>query len=318
MQARVVIESPAKVNLRLVVLGREESGYHGLETIFCALSFSDTLTVESGDGGILLSVEGDVATGPTEENLVMIAARRFFGELNQAPAVRFTLRKRIPSSAGLGGGSSNAAAALLALNAFHGEPFTRQQLMQWGSEIGSDVSFFLCGSSLALGWSRGERLLALPALPPRPVLIAHPGIPFATAGAFREIAERRGGVYRPEASELSLGQLHSWARMAEIAVNQFSMLAEERIPLVASGIETMRKHRAEIALLAGSGASIFGVFTENGDTARAEQELQLLGFRCWGAATLGALPQPARSEVAESELHGIASPGAVDPASAEG
>jgi 4-diphosphocytidyl-2-C-methyl-D-erythritol kinase len=317
MPERVEIESPAKVNLRLLVLGREASGYHGLETIFCGLSLSDTLMVESGESGILLDVEGDVATGPTEENLVVIAARRFFAELNRVPSVRFRLRKRIPSSAGLGGGSSNAAAALVALNLFYDEPFTREQLMQWGSEIGSDVSFFLCGSPLAVGWSRGERLLALPPLQRRPVLIAHPGVPFPTAGAFQKIAARRGGEYRPEASKLSMEQLRSWSGMAAIATNQFSDLAEEEIPQVVSGLQAIRESGAEIALLAGSGASIFGIYSEERHLAAAELELHSLGFRCWRAETLDSPLLPGQRS-AGSEPHRVGSAGAVDPTPGQG
>jgi len=317
MKAAVEIECPAKVNLRLVVLGQEQSGYHGLETIFCALRFSDTLRVERGDSGILLEVEGDVATGPPEENLVVRAARRFFLALDQSPAVRFVLRKRIPSSAGLGGGSSNAAAALMALNTLHGEPFTRVQLMQWGSEIGSDVAFFLCGSPLALGWSRGERLLTLPSLPTRPVLIAHPGVAMATAGAFRKIAERRGGLYQPRASELTLEQIQRWSGVARAAVNQFSTLAEEEIPQLARGLRVLRGHGAEIALLAGSGASIFGIFPEEGYDPGAEAELQAQGFTCWSTSTLAALPRPQLLGPRDRDGAGKTGP-VVDPTPADG
>nr|MBA2671838.1 4-(cytidine 5'-diphospho)-2-C-methyl-D-erythritol kinase [Gemmatimonadota bacterium] len=140
---RVRIEAPAKVNLRLVVLAREESGFHGLETVFCALSMSDVLTLKRGVGGIALTVEGGIATGPPEENLVVRAARRFYSEIGEQPAIRIVLEKRIPSAAGLGGGSSDAAACLLALNTMYGEPLDTATLMQLGSELGSDVSFFL-------------------------------------------------------------------------------------------------------------------------------------------------------------------------------
>ncbi|HEX2091942.1 MAG TPA: hypothetical protein VHG28_06045, partial [Longimicrobiaceae bacterium] len=185
MIAGVRVEAPAKVNLRLRILAREETGYHALETLFCAVSLADTVEVRPGGAGIALEVRGGVDTGPPEHNLVVRAAERFYRDLGGSPALRIELTKRIPAAAGLGGGSSDAAATLRALNLLHGEPFARAGLLQMAIGLGSDVPFFLCGSTLALGWGRGERLLALPPLPTRPVLIAHPGVAMPTGEAFR-------------------------------------------------------------------------------------------------------------------------------------
>jgi 4-diphosphocytidyl-2-C-methyl-D-erythritol kinase len=261
----VELEAPAKVNLRLCILSREESGYHSLETVFCALSLADRVVVQRGDAGVRLTVEGGIDTGPPERNLAVRAAERFYRELGEAPAIDLRLTKRIPSAAGLGGGSSDAAAVLRALNTLHGEPLSRAALLAMAVELGADVPFFLCGSPLALAWGRGERLLPLPPLPPRPVLVAHPGVAMPTAEAFREVAARRGAGYTPQPALIEPAALRSWESIATLARNDFEPVVLPRIPVLADALAMMRKAGARIALLAGSGSSIFGVF----DSAKA-------------------------------------------------
>jgi 4-diphosphocytidyl-2-C-methyl-D-erythritol kinase len=289
---RVRITAPAKVNLRLRVLAREASGYHSLETVFCAISLADTLTVRRSELGIRLVVDGEVDTGPPGQNLVMRAAERFQQELATPLGVQIHLQKRIPSGAGLGGGSSDAAACLRALNALLGEPLSPKQLLQMGAELGSDVPFFLCGSPLALAWSRGERLLPLQSLPERPVLIAHPGEPIATADAFARIAERRAGVGGPEAFAFPAGALGSWEASARIACNDFEAPATKRIPRLRDALAALREHGAPIAMLTGSGSAVFGVFPDVRCRDAAALRVQAHGLATWSAFTLREMPAP--------------------------
>lgn len=286
----VRVEAPAKVNLRLRVLAREASGFHSLESLFCAISLADTVEVRAGEPGIRLEVRGGVETGPPERNLVVRAAERFHAALGTPPALEVALAKRIPAAAGLGGGSSDAAAALRALNALHGEPFGRAELLAMAAELGSDVPFFLCGSTLALGWGRGERLLALPALPPRPVLVAHPGVAMPTGGAFRRIAERRGESWAPEAFAFGLEQLGGWSGVSALAENDFEAPALERVPVLAAAREAMRAPGALVCLLAGSGASMFAVYPSTDERDVAERRVRALGMSAWTAQTLAEEP----------------------------
>lgn len=287
---RVVVQAPAKVNLRLKVLAREESGYHALETLFCAIDLADELVVERGGRGVELHVAGSIETGPPEENLVVRAARRFAEEAGVGRQVRIHLAKRIPSAAGLGGGSSDAAATLRALNALHGEPLSHDRLLGIASSLGSDVPFFLCGSPYALAWGRGERLLTLPPLPPRPVLVAHPGEPMPTGEAFRRIAESRAGGYAAVSAVLRLDRLGSWEGVAEIAGNDFEAPAVERIPRLRGAVDRLREAGAIVALLAGSGASVFGVFDGDHITDVA-RDLEEIGFTTFTARTLASMPE---------------------------
>lgn len=290
----IYIEAPAKVNLRLKVLAQETSGYHALESVFCAIGLADSLWLAPGRGEVELRVEGG-ETGPTEDNLVVRAARRFLLETGGVGrGVRIRLLKRIPIAAGLGGGSSDAAATLLALNSLHDHPFDAAALLQMGIELGSDVPFFLGGSPLALGWSRGERLLTLPPLQPRPVLVAHPGERMPTHGAFQRIAELRGGSYQPRSFRFALESLRRWETLAPLAENDFEPVAEEQLPQLAAARAAMLDAGAEIALLAGSGASLFGVFATEEPLAAAEVAIRAAGFATWRTRTLETLPEPER------------------------
>lgn len=284
------VAAPAKVNLFLRILAREEGGYHGLETLFCALSLADSVRIVRGAPGIRLHVDGGVDTGPPEGNLCVRAAERFHAALGVVPAVDIHLAKRVPSAAGLGGGSSDGAAALRALNTLHGEPFDRAALLRMAIELGSDVPFFVCGSALALAWSRGERLLALPPLPPRPLIVAHPGVAMPTPEAFRRVAERRGGGYAPDARSLGLDGLGDWDRVAALAENDFEAVVGEEIPFIDLAKSALRQGGARIAMMAGSGSSVFGVFDDADARDRTLERMRGLRMRAWAADTLDAEP----------------------------
>lgn len=300
MRSRVQVDAPAKVNLWLRILAREASGFHSLETLFCALSLCDTVTVEHGGEGIALEVLGGAATGPPEQNLAMRAARAWERAAGVPLQVRIRLQKRIPAGAGLGGGSSDAAATLRALDALHDQPLGAATLLRLGGELGSDVPFFLCGSPLALGWGRGERLLALPPLPTRPLLLAHPGQPIATADAYRLLAESRldgrdsvrtsGGSSEPVA--LPAEALRSWSAIAGVATNDFGLVAGRLVPGIPAALELLREAGAEIALLAGSGSAVFGTFADTAPRDQVATVLRSEGWSTWSAATLETIPQP--------------------------
>lgn len=290
----VTLAAPAKANLWLRIGERREDGYHSLDTLFCALSLADEVRAARAEAGIALEVSGGVDTGAPEKNLAVRAAESFYAALGEEPAVRLELHKRIPSAAGLGGGSSDAAATLRALNRLHGDPLDAEALLSLGATLGSDVPFFLGSSPLALGMGRGEVLMPLPPLPARPVLVAHPGEAMSTAEAFRRLAEQRaaGGAARPEAIAYGQDALGAWTEVAARAGNDFESPAFERIPRLAAARDAMRAAGAEIALLAGSGASLFGIFASEGARDAAARGVEGLGFATWRAETLTTWPEP--------------------------
>jgi 4-diphosphocytidyl-2-C-methyl-D-erythritol kinase len=286
------IRAPAKVNLRLCVLAREESGFHTLETLFQAISLADDVEIRSGPPGIGLEVTGGVDTGPREENLTVRAAEAFHAHIGEPPGLRITLHKRIPAAAGLGGGSSDAAAVLRALNAAFGGRVADAALLDIGARLGSDVPFFLGGAALALAWGRGDRLLGLPPLPERPVLVAHPGEAVSTRKAFEELAARRHAAGGHGASVLDLATLASWRGVAAVAGNDFQPLIREAIPSVDTALRILLEAGAEIALLAGSGGSVFGIFPASAPLETVAERLRGEGLGVWSARTLMKLDGP--------------------------
>lgn len=289
----ITLRAPAKVNLRLRVLGREQSGFHGLETLFCAISLADEIRVaRRDDGEVELVVDGQAPTALPEDNLVVRAARAYAREIGEAGGFAIHLYKRIPSAAGLGGGSSDAAATLLALQALCDQPLDARRLLRLGAGLGSDVPFFLCGSPLAWAWSRGERLLALPPLESRPVLVAHPGTPMPTPRAFQILAESRGAGFVPGAAVLDSGGLGDWKALRGLAVNDFGEIVAREIPGVGDALHAIRHAGAHIAMVAGSGSAVFGVFATPQARDAAVPSVESLGFATWRAETLAAMPIP--------------------------
>ncbi len=285
----VRVAAPAKVNLFLRVLARESSGYHALETLFCALTLADEVSVRPAAAGVHLVVFGEVDTGAPAQNLAVRAAEAFHAALGAPPAVLVELAKRIPAAAGLGGGSSDAAATLVALNRLHGEPFPPDALLQIAVGLGADVPFFLCGSPLALAWSRGERLLALPPLPVRPVLVAHPGVAMPTPEAFARLAALRGGSgAAPRARAVALESLQGWDGVAAMAENDFEAVVLPAVPVLERALAELRGAGAIIARMAGSGASLFGVFETVEARDAADDRMRALGLASWRAETAGA------------------------------
>jgi len=184
----VRIAAHAKLNLFLRILAREAAppgGYHQIETAFALLELADDLVVSRTRTGVELAVHGSQDLGPPEQNLAVRAARAVLEATGNTFGVAIELTKRVPVRAGLGGGSSDAAAALHAVNALANGVVPRHELLHFGARLGADVAFFASGAPAAIAWGRGERLLRLDPLPAAPALIAVPSVAIATPDAYR-------------------------------------------------------------------------------------------------------------------------------------
>jgi 4-diphosphocytidyl-2-C-methyl-D-erythritol kinase len=266
--------APAKLNLFLHVLGQQPSGFHQIETLFCRIRLADQLDFEKQSAGILLRVEG-AALGEPQANLVYRAAQAFQQKSAVALGVRITLRKHIPVGSGLGGGSSDAATTLQALNELHGSPLTRRDLHEASRALGSDVPFFAWGGTLALGTGRGERLLGLPPLPAAPVVVVVPDRAIVTAEAYRALdAARERGLAARTTASVAPEMLTDWQSVAALAENDFEPIAFEWIPPLRRVRDALQSAGALIARLTGSGAAMFGVFAEPAASERAARRLQ--------------------------------------------
>jgi 4-diphosphocytidyl-2-C-methyl-D-erythritol kinase len=278
----------AKINLVLRVLAREDDGYHGIETLFCLVSLADTLRAERREvRGVTIDVEG-AEVGPPSQNLAVRAAELVLEATGHRFGVHLTLTKRIPIQAGLGGGSSNAAAALQAVNRLADGAVPRHELLQFGARLGSDVPFFVSGVPLALGWAHGERLLALPPLPPAPVLLVTPPVGVATAEAYGwlDVARQSGG--RRGAVALDLDALSRWGDIGRMAGNDFESPVFDRFPVLRSAFEGLARTRPLVCRLSGSGSSLFAVYRSERDRDDARQLLGKRHGRVEAVETLAA------------------------------
>lgn len=282
------ITAPAKINLWLDVHGRDASGLHHVDTLFCALGLSDTVEVEPLERGVELRVSG-ADLGPTQSNLVWRAAWEFMRAAQLDVGVRLTLVKRIPVGAGLGGGSSDAAAALRVLAALHGAPLEPADLRRIGAGLGSDVPFFLGGSTLARGLGYGEVLDPLPPLPSMPVLIAVPPAAMPTAEAYRLLDEDRASHGREAPGH---HDAHSWEIVARTGGNDFEAVLLRRMPELQQALTMLRQAGALIAGLAGSGSAVFAIFSDERDRDSTARSLvrELPAFHTYSTHTLVQLP----------------------------
>ena len=258
--ARVLAQ--AKINLILRVLAREASGYHQIETVFCRLALGDAVTVRATGGPRTLDCTGTTIPGPAEENLAWRAASAYARQAHWPAGFAIEIEKRIPIGGGLGGGSADAGAVLRALNTLNPAPLPATALLGLAASLGADVPFLTQDESpLALGWGRGERLLALPPLPPRVCRLFIPGTPVATRDAYQWIDERTPAH---GAALLSAGDLASWTSVAAHAHNDFEEVTGERLPAIASALAALRAPAARrlvggnpIIQMSGSGSSLF-------------------------------------------------------------
>jgi 4-diphosphocytidyl-2-C-methyl-D-erythritol kinase len=281
----------AKINLFLRVLSRDDEGYHGLETLLCLISLGDILTAERRDGnGVTIDVVGS-AVGPDEDNLAVRAATRVLHATGNRFAVHLRLEKRIAIRAGLGGGSSDAAAALHAVNSLAGNVVPRHELLQFAAQLGSDVPFFMTGAPLALAWNRGERMIRLPPLPPSPALLVTPDVPIATPEAFAWIDQSRTAATRRGAVALDLAALSQWGDIGRMAGNDFESPVFGRHSQIRAAFEALVATRPLVCRMSGSGSTLFGIYRSARDR---EDALMMLG-RKHGALTpveTVAMPAP--------------------------
>lgn len=266
---KIEINANAKINLFLEVGLRRADGYHDIESVMQAVTLSDKVTVEAGDGvgrGIALECDGL----PTDRgNIAYRAAELFCRAAGIEPHVKIHIEKRIPVAAGLAGGSTDGAAVLRALRAIFGN-VSADELMDIAAGIGADVPFCVAGGT-ALARGIGEQLSACPVLPDCHILIAKRSEGVLTPEAFRELDRSREGVrYTGRSAERMLAALRT-GDISEIGnelYNAFGTLPYAS-RLGADVIAATCRDHGGYPLLSGSGPSVFALFEDENDAARA-------------------------------------------------
>jgi len=273
----VTIFSPAKINLFLAITGRRADGYHDLVSVATPLVFGDQLVAEVGGGepdpGGQFSLACDDPEVPCDEtNLILKAARLFAAAAGWKRAVAFRLTKRIPMGAGLGGGSSNGAAALLALNRLSGAGVPRDALMALAAQVGSDCPLFLPGGPVMMR-GRGERVEPLPVaaarrLRGRQVLLFKPTLSIRTAWVYERVAAAAGGY---EAAAEAERRLAAWlageADPAQLLHNNLEPVVFRKFLALPALLERLRTRFGLAAGMSGSGSACFALLPDGAPLA---------------------------------------------------
>jgi len=265
---RASLRALAKINLDLRVLHARPDGYHEIRTIFQTISLADIVDVEfTRAPGATIQIDGDV---DILDNLIAKAATLVLDAMRVTARVRFRLRKRIPMGAGLGGGSSDAAAVLLALPVLAGHRLSLPRLMELAAALGSDVPFFLLGgAAVALG--RGTELYPLPDSPACRGLLIAPSLPVSTAAAYRRLAPRL--TTESQQNKIVSFQSQAWAEFGRGSpaqgVNDFETVVFEEFPQLARLKRRLVKLGANPAMMTGSGSALFGLFRTREQVTRA-------------------------------------------------
>jgi 4-diphosphocytidyl-2-C-methyl-D-erythritol kinase len=264
-------QAHAKINLSLRVFRRREDGFHEIETLIAPIALRDSLTIEPGDRFQFRCNDPTLSTG--EDNLVVRAVRSFFAETNIEPRVSITLEKNISRGAGLGGGSSDAAATLRGLNKFFAANLSSEKLNKIAASIGSDVPFFL-QSGAAICRSLGEIVEPVSLRASLDLVLFKPLFGVATAWAYsrwRDSHELPAGTYSPQEFQ------------NQIFVNDLERPVFEKLPFLAAlKIWLLRQPEVAVALMSGSGSTIFAVAKPNADReALADRARTQLDAALW-------------------------------------
>lgn len=283
MPAKVTIQAFAKINLGLRITGRQPDGFHDLQTIFQALDLSDRLICRARRGPFEISCRA-VSEQAAEKipcdrtNLVWRAAELLWSAAGREGEPRDThvlLEKAIPTRAGLGGGSSDGAAALLALRRLWKLRVSDVELRTMAATLGSDVSFFLVGGT-ALGLGRGEQVYPLADLPPWWAVLAFPPFGIATADAFAWFDEDTAKTQAPPAVPVRYLP-DTWLGRFIPLVNDLEIPVIRRHPAIGALRDRLGSMGALTAGMSGSGSTVFGIFKTPGPARKAARALRRSG-----------------------------------------
>lgn len=281
----VRVLAPAKINLILRVLDRRPDGYHNLWSLMQTVGLEDELRVRirSGTAGVRLTCS--LPDLPTDgRNLVVKAASLLLSHVARAIDVEIELTKRIPLGGGLGGGSSDAAATMIALNGLLDLGWPLSKLADMSAGLGSDVPFFFSAPT-AIVAGRGGDVTPVSLAGGRWIVLVHPGFPSETKQAYQALSARRAGVrpLSPAHERIGPGTGLSWDDVIPHMENDFEPALAPAYPILTELTKELLHAGAEAAMLSGSGATVFGVFR---DEPSAREGCRTLGRRpgCFSAA----------------------------------
>jgi 4-diphosphocytidyl-2-C-methyl-D-erythritol kinase len=261
------IKSFAKINLGLEIIGRRADGYHDIRTLFQTISLADELEFEPAPDGVLALAGDDPSVAWDGTNLVHRAARLLRGRTRTEAGVRIVVRKRIPAGRGLGGGSSNAAATLLALNRLWRLGLEAPDLAPLAGTLGADVPFFLQGG-LCLGEGIGDRLTPLEDLAPLACLLVFPPYPIATPSVY-------AGVDAALTSPGKVSKIERFLGSGDFGIleNDLERVIFPAHPDLERWTDLFREAGALVSQVSGSGSAVYGLFPDAAGAEAARRRL---------------------------------------------
>jgi len=270
-----LVFAPAKVNLHLSVKDRRQDGFHNIESVFLAVNFGDTLyfNVLRDENTLKIDMQGLKSPLPPEENIIFKAVSLFRERTGFSRGLKIRVKKRIPLGGGLGGGSSDASAALLTLNRLADSPCSREDLLEMAAVLGSDIPFFIHEAPAALVTGRGECVLPLKA-PKMSLVLVNPGFHSETSAAYRLIDENRACAQTGEINGLINKDGFDEKDFSRFTNDFLDFFPEPQKSVYNEITAGLREFGAQYANLSGSGATCFGVFAERGQAKKAAGALR--------------------------------------------
>lgn len=265
------IKCPAKINLSLDVVNRRSDGYHNLSMIMQEIKLFDILTFEISDGNEITLTSNDRFVPTDDRNLIIKAAKAFFDKTGISASASIHLCKNIPMGAGLGGGSTDAAGTLTALNTIFGKPLTTDELAVMAKTLGADVPFFLYGGCM-LAEGIGEKLTPVKPLSNAYIVLAKPSVHISTDYVYKNLVlnddiqhpDTKSAITALESGDLNL--------LAVSCGNVLETVSAKKYPEIDEYKKIMLQNGAAYSLMSGSGSSVFGIFANESSAIKAYNE----------------------------------------------
>lgn len=269
MGSKVInLKANAKINLTLDVVGRREDGYHLIDSVFQSVMLGDNVTVEKND---VITVNCTDSTICDESNIAYKAAKKFFDYVGIIGGAKITIEKDIPLGAGLGGGSADAAAVIVALDKIYSTNLSQEKLCEIGLSVGADVPFCIVGGTARVG-GIGEKMSALPDMPDCAILLIKHGIKLSTADMYRQVDAYPQSEFYTEKMTHGIvnGDLNA---ICNNVFNAFDSVCDNQ-----SLVEDINKTNPLAVSLSGSGPTVFAIYKDEHDAVLAKNALLEMGY----------------------------------------
>ena len=257
--------APAKINICLEVVKRYENGFHEIRSVMLkSQNLYDDIEVEFLENDNNIVIECDNSDVPTDgQNICWKIVEGFFAKTGNQIGVKITITKRIPMLAGLGGGSSDGASVLLALNEYFGNVLNEKELIEIASDVGKDIPFFLQGATAAYVSGAGEEVESILDFPSLPILIVNPSAEISTPWAYGELDRRQWFMNMDDRQNISSQMKDNHQSLDDVVqsvYNDFDFVAKEQCKEIGEIQNAMRAFGARVTSISGKGPTVFGIF----------------------------------------------------------